>query len=706
MRRIHAWVLPVIAALALASQASGQAAQPAQLTPDQARLIEVSDRLSDEAERQYMVRQRMDVAVASFLQIIEDLRSNDLFRQAKGPEMDRIVQVLRLLAGKHVPGAAAYLEEARKRLEALKPNLEGAGKEIDIILAELERLLKQAAGQQADDLLRELEIIIQDEKKNHQETKEWGVQLLQNPEQAEQPRQAISESQDRIAKRTDRFMDRLREARDAEQEAPRRLSMEKAHQVLDQAKVGKLLAGAARDISEKKPVTATRQQEDAIKALEEAARFLRQDDLASQLEQMKELREKLEEILKEQTELRQDTEKPTPEKFPREKNDLQVRQRNTEKKLTEATTPLPQPTSPDLKTHVDTAKKEMKQAETKIAATEQQPAAESQKKAEKALQDALKTLDQDIAAAQQNWDQQNAPPSLADLAQKALELAQKQRTLMKQTGQTQPQNLPQHQPPQNGLRQEAQALNQQMPMQQFQEAASQMQQASQQLGQREQQPAMQHQEKAAQALESAAAALQQAQTAMNLAAQQQQLMQQTAQTAPQALPQLAPPQQALQQQTQAAQFQQAAQAMQQAAQSLQQSQGQQAQQSQQAAINALMGQAAQALGMQPGTMPGTMPAPALVAMPVPTTDPDEQGLRDFGHPKPAEGKTAPGDARWNPLGARERDALYQKFARELPPEYRELLGDYYEALSKEPTRPAARPAPAAGTAPAGGGSNP
>jgi hypothetical protein len=40
------------------------------------------------------------------------------------------------------------------------------------------------------------------------------------------------------------------------------------------------------------------------------------------------------------------------------------------------------------------------------------------------------------------------------------------------------------------------------------------------------------------------------------------------------------------------------------------------------------------------------------------------------------------DAKWSPLGQRERDMLYQNYARELPIEYRDLLKDYYEALSK------------------------
>ena len=37
---------------------------------------------------------------------------------------------------------------------------------------------------------------------------------------------------------------------------------------------------------------------------------------------------------------------------------------------------------------------------------------------------------------------------------------------------------------------------------------------------------------------------------------------------------------------------------------------------------------------------------------------------------------------WNSLMDRERAALNENFARELPLEYRRLLKDYYEALAK------------------------
>jgi len=330
----------------------------------------------------------------------------------------------------------------------------------------------------------------------------------------------------------------------------------------------------------------------------------------------------------------------------------------------------------------------MKRAETRIAQTQQPPAVMSQKQAEEDLKQAIKALDQDIAALEQ---QMRNFPDLAELAAKALELAEDQKALREQTSQTPSNAIPQHVPLQNQLGQRAQALQSQLPLPQFQTAVSEMQSASQQLQQAQQQPAMQNQANAEQALREAAQALNAAAAAMQLAEQQAQLMQQTGATPMDGLPQLAPPQNALGQQ--AGQFPQAAGFMQQAGQSLQQQQGQQAMGQQQSAINSLIGAAEGALGMQPGTMPGMMGLmpgmmpgmglmPGMQAMNVPGFNPREFGSRYFGRQNAAGPNNSSGDARWGAISPREREALHQKFARELPLEYRDLIEAYYEALAK------------------------
>ena len=699
-----------LAAPATAQSPGPEASASAELSEAERILLQMADRIADEAARQRYVNQRMDRVIGGFRAVIHDVASNGLLRRADGPGMERLVQALGVLSGRHVPKAAGHLEEARRRLAALQPNLTAADRTIALIVAELDRILEKGPGT-GSDLLRELELLIEEEKRTHEATREWGRQLLQDPEKAEPRRRDTAATQRAVAGRTGDFLERLARAAEAETDPAEHKALAEAQSEIRRPNVPGLLEDAARDILGKKPVAATGAQEKAIEALERAAEHLRRDDLASDLQAMKELRDRLQRILKEQTALRQDTQAVPQQDFSAQQNALQVEQRDLGSDLQDASRDIPGHTSPDLPQHLDTAQGHMTQAEQQIAATEQQPAVGSQQSAEQALQKAIDTLDQDIAAAEQQWDQQYQPmQSLADLAQKALDLAQKQEALKQQTGEAQPQNLQPLSSPQQGLQQQAQALNAQMPMAQLQEAAGQMQQAAQSLQQSQQQPAMGQQQNAIDALKSAAQALQQAQAAMDLAMQQASLMQQTGQTPAQGLPQLTPSQQGLQQQAQAGQFPQAAGHMQQAAQSLQQSQGQQAMAGQQAAISSLMGQAGQALGMQPGQgmtpgmapgmgmMPGMMPG--MMASPYSqTNDPQEFGLRYFGRQQPAGPEVGRGADDWNPLGDRARDALYQDYADQLPREYRRLLGDYYEALSAEGAAPSGAPT----GAPSGGG---
>jgi hypothetical protein len=657
-------------------------------------LLQLADRLMGEAERQHEVNNRMDDAVERFQAIIVDLDSNELLKQGHGPALDRVRQILKILATKNVPDAARYLEEARKQLAALSPNLSAADREIDIILQELQKILSAGSGE-AEDLLRELEILIQDEKRTQKDTKDWGAQLLQSPETAAKAGREIAANQDRITRRTERFMDRLATARDAQTDPARNMAMRKAYDVMESGHVPRLMNGAARDIDDKKPVSAAKAQEDAIRAMLEAALLLRGDDLADNLQAMKELRDRLDKILKQETDLREKTEKVAPEKFHEEKNDLQVQQRAIDKELQAAAANVPKDVSQPVKSHMADADKHMQSAEKEMAAAKQSPAVESEKKAENSLKEAIKALDDDIAKAEQQWQAQNQPAAnLANIAQQAMELAQKQLDLKAETAQTPQTAVPQLAPAQQNLTQQAQALAQQAPMPQFKQAVQAMQEASKSLEKSQQQQATGEQQKAADALMAGAQALQQAMQAMNLAAQQQSLMNQTGQTPQGQLPQLAPAQQSLQKQAETGQFKEAAKEMQKAAQSLEQSQQSPAMQSQQAAIDSLMGQAAQAMGMQPGQMPaqamapGTMPGqmPAQAMPNVPNVDPMDIGSREFGRGG-AGGPASPrGDDHWNVLGQRERDALYQRYIRQLPPEYRELLGDYFEALSKESAR--------------------
>jgi len=214
----------VLLVLALCSGAAGASAAEDAPTGEEI-LLRVADRIQDEAERQHHVRGRMDLSVDRFRAILVDLKSNGLIKQGGGPALDRLVQILGVLSRKNVPDAARYLEEARKQLRALRPNLVSADKEIETIVAELEKILAQGPGP-AEDLLRELEVIIEDERRTHETTKEWGAKLLQDPNAPDTPRREVATDQRRIARRTDRFVERLKKARDAETDPAEQRAMQ------------------------------------------------------------------------------------------------------------------------------------------------------------------------------------------------------------------------------------------------------------------------------------------------------------------------------------------------------------------------------------------------------------------------------------------------------------------------------------------------
>ncbi|MFW6163263.1 MAG: DUF4175 family protein [Planctomycetota bacterium] len=198
--------------------------------------------------------------------------------------------------------------------------------------------------------------------------------------------------------------------------------------------------------------------------------------------------------------------------------------------------------------------------------------------------------------------------------------------------------------------------------------------------------------------------------AQDLAARQQALHDETQQADANQLPQQAPPQNDLAGDTQefaqeapAANepLQRAAYAMDQAGQALEQTQQQPALAHQEAALEAL-GEAVQAFEMalaqmdqgqhpamaqtpQPAQQPAQQPSqqPTDQAMESTTQTQSEDTERSIGAKKdPAGRRVAREDAEWSPMAERERENLYQDYARELPIEYRELLEAYYEALAK------------------------
>ena len=300
-------------------------------------LLRRADRVMQEAERQHLVNRRMDTSISDFKTIVTDLVSNELLKQGGGDQMDFAVEILGNLSEEHVPVAARHLEDARRQLLAMRPKLEDAGVEIDTIIKELDRLLARATSTQATEALRrELREIIEKQEQAKEKTKEWGKQQFQEPEKAEQQREELAEEQEQIAKQVEAFEQKLEEAKQAEQNPMQKLKLERADAEMDKADAQEKLEDAAKDITDKKPIEAVTQQEEALEALRKVEELLQPDAREADIEQKKELRDQLADIKEEQQELREKVEEATPEQFKQQQKENIAEQQELDNTLEEA----------------------------------------------------------------------------------------------------------------------------------------------------------------------------------------------------------------------------------------------------------------------------------------------------------------------------------------------------------------------------------
>jgi len=590
----------------LAAPLAAPAAPPAPAAVNEV-LRALANRLLDEAERQHMVNRRMGASIRAFDALIKDLASNDLLAQGRGPHMKRFVKVLDVLNLTHVPNAGKYLEEARRKLHALKPNLGAADREIDVILKMLDDLLKRSRSERSeDDLLTQLRVIIRKEEQLHQQTRAWGKQLYQKPKEAEADREDLAARQEQIAATVRQFEDKLQEAARQETDPLRKPELNRAAEAMKKESVDKKLDQAAKEIETKKAIPAVQKQAEALDALKAIEELLQEDSLADTLEDMRDSYEDLSDLLARQEQLTQKTRDVPKDQFEKKSDPLQLEQRNLEKDLEKTTQEMPEAADRDVRTPMEQADQHMENAQQEMDADKQSEAVAQQQKAEESLKQAMKKLEEQIAEAAQELADETAASELAQELEQALEqtdsLYQRQEQLLQATQAAQPQQLTEMSNQQQQLAEEASGLAEETEAasESLEEASGQMEQASESMEQGQQTQATQSQQKALNALQQARQSLQQA--------------------------------------------------LQQARQGTQQAQ-------------------------QP--QPAQRPNPNNR-----TRKPREQGSRDFGKQKPRGPKQKNDKKLWEHLTPREREALKQKYAGRLPLEYRELLEDYYEALSK------------------------
>lgn len=309
-------VAGVVAAFACAALALAQQSQPP------ASVI-IPQRLLTEEQRQMQSGQRLDMVSERARLLAEDLRSNNLFRETQGDRLVEIGTVVTDVNKTNVPPATEYLRQARLELARLRPNLDGAEREITEIIAKLEKLLRENQQKtEVDQMLADLKVIIRRQEQVRQDTAEWGRQVLQNVGDTEPQQREIQQNQNELTRKIEDFGQKLQKTAKAAREQDSREKLQKAEQVMQDRKPQKTSEEAARQVEEKKPVQAAEKQDRTLEALREMAKALG-DEEADALAQ-KDAAQELQKMLDQQNAL--DAQMQAAEQFEQQAQQFQAEQ--------------------------------------------------------------------------------------------------------------------------------------------------------------------------------------------------------------------------------------------------------------------------------------------------------------------------------------------------------------------------------------------
>lgn len=646
----RAWRVPVLLAVSSLT-ASLNAAEEGVRDPAQ-----VARRILTEEQRQGYVNRRVFGVVRGLGALVEDMKSNGLLEEAQGEQLLELAGKLGAVNEAHVLQAAEHLRLARQQEARRRDKLGEADAEVETIIRELKELLRWVKALETSELLRrELREIIREEEGLLAQTRDLGKQLFEGTLDDPTALDDLATSQRLVAQRVGRLNEPLAEALGDAPTEEERARIEQAKGLFEEKAVDARLHSASQNIESEEMVRAFLDEKEALEALREIERVL--DPMAGE-RLLRDTREELARILREETELRElveqapgDQFRETAEELGGEQRELGTALQNVDRSLLEPsadTTTTSSPTSPDAgsppeagspaetSNPIDAAQTSMARAEAGIAARQQQGTVSAQKSAEAALQQAIDRLDEQLMALSGTESDFSAPlGDLQALADSIGELEQAQRELRDST-QSQAARGQSVEPlagPQQSLASRTANLAAQLPLPSVQQPLGQalqaMSQAGSSLDSNQPASAVPAQNQALDALAQAQQAAQdlmgspmspmaaspmspQAAAAMaaaqSMLAQQLGLMNSTQQAAPGALPQLGPPQASLAGQAQSLSqtpmmgpgFSQAAQHMQSAAQALgAQSQGQ-ALGAQQQAIASLLGAMGQGMGQGMG----------------------------------------------------------------------------------------------------------
>ena len=323
--------MSLIVAFALASGMPA-AAVPKAAAPDAAALRDI-EKILQEASRQEQVSGAMAGAIADFRKLVNDLQANALLTEAKGEELVAVAETLDATDRSNVRVAAGKLRDAGRDSAGRQKNLSSAETEIQTALERLQALLRQANALQAGEMVNALIAkIIEEQERVTAKSTDLGKELLAEAATLSQQPEDLAREQQRVADRAAQLEDLLKKALADEMTASGRERLREAATIMEEERVRGRLGVAAESVRTKDLMHAVAEQKLALDALRRMAKALSPD--APVLTQ--ETREKLSEILKAQSDLRDKTAKLPKDQFDKAAPDLQLLQKDLENRLKEA----------------------------------------------------------------------------------------------------------------------------------------------------------------------------------------------------------------------------------------------------------------------------------------------------------------------------------------------------------------------------------
>ena len=295
-------------------------------------------RLLSEERRQLEVRRRISNIVFQINDLLDDLESNGLTDAGGGKAIRKMNTLLDRLGKINVPAAATSLRQARSEKDKVVFHIQKAEKEIDLIIEELNKIIKGTETALVDEmLLRQIREIIKTEDFLWRQTKTWGIKIITDASAADVDKGRLGRAQQSNIDRFQDFVRTLSQARGDTPDEESRKRYLKAEDSIDSNKPHVSMANAINQIDAKKAIRAVEYQAKALEALREIEKILAADE-----NDIYEAIKELEEIIVDEKELKDEVEQAENRDFREQQSQLEARQLEIQKDLQQFTNTLPE----------------------------------------------------------------------------------------------------------------------------------------------------------------------------------------------------------------------------------------------------------------------------------------------------------------------------------------------------------------------------